>query len=160
MNDDLSFEKRLLQRKLYESRRVLKANPEDQGLKTDIETFERNLARIKNQEEETKEEVKRKKEELRLKREEMLVDLNHGVRTMIDDEERGIKYYGELITKAEKLGFTDSSKSPIIFELRTILDEEKRHLFALKEMMNWTRTTSTMSIKSTTPERGLFHHYT
>lgn len=101
-----------------------------------ITMLKEDLASVRGKEEKTKEEIKRKKEELRLKREENLVKFRNGVRHMIDDEKSGIIHYEELIVKADPLRYTEP-RNPIIFELKKILDEERRHLNTLKEMMNW-----------------------
>lgn len=108
------------------------------------------LENIKREEEQTKEEIKHKKEELRLKREEQLTMFKHDIRVMIDDEEKGIKYYEGLIIKANALGLTDPA-SPIVFNLNSILGEERRHLNLLKEMMNWRSVSTSKSTPTYLP---------
>ncbi len=92
------------------------------------------IEEIQRKEQELREKIKRKKEELRLNREEKLVKFKNGIRHMIDDEEKGIKHYKQLIDSVFSLDIAMSTGYTKV--LKQILSEEQNHLRMLRNIMS------------------------
>jgi len=88
------------------------------------------LEELKGQEAQVKEKIKRKQEEVRLYKEHILIEFKNMIRHMIDDEEKGIERYVELLKRARVLGLAEN-----IRDLQLILNDEQRHLSLLKAML-------------------------